>query len=139
METKIEEIWKDIAGFEGIYQVSDQGRIRRIKYYYRGRRPKSTDGIIAISMDTWGYPKLMLSKNSKAVPRRVHRLVAMAFVSNPNDKKTVNHKNGIKTDNRAENLEWSTMVENNIHARKSGLNKGRSVRVLANNPRRKDR
>lgn len=73
------------------------------------------------SPDSTGYPRVNLSKNGKQTVIRIHRLVAEAFISNPENKPCVNHKNGIKSDNRVDNLEWCTYSENNQHAYDTGL------------------
>lgn len=112
----MDEIWKDIPGYEGIYQVSNSGLVRRISISRGGRikfiRPTKNPG---------GYIDVSLYKNSKRTHFRVHRLVASLFVENPNNLKEVNHKNGIKTHNHFTNLEWVTHSENNLHAFRIGL------------------
>lgn len=96
------EQWREIKGYEGLYQVSSLGEIKTSK----GKIRKQT-------INKNGYLYVNLCKNGKVRNHQVHRLVALAFVETDDDKLTVNHKNEIKTDNRACNLEWMTL-ENNL-------------------------
>lgn len=113
-----EEEWKDIFGYEGLYQVSTSGRIKSVA------RHTTKGGIMKtyLSKDT-GYIGLSLSKNGKVRYATIHRIMAEAFIPNPENKPCINHKNSIRNDNRIENLEWCTHSENNIHAYKFGNNK----------------
>ena len=98
------ELWEEC---EGDYQVSNSGRMKSLKHgKERFLKPVQTPG---------GYQQVCLY-NGKAKRDLVHRLVARAFIPNPENKRTVNHKNGIKTDNRVDNLEWATYSENCLHA-----------------------
>lgn len=112
------EIWKDIKGFEGRYQVSNMGRVKTLK---------GETWIKPAHLNHWGYPRVQfrISKTSKSKNYAVHRLVAQAFIPNPDGKPEVNHKNGIKTDNRVANLEWCTPAENTRHAVATGLKVGK--------------
>lgn len=114
------EIWKDIIGYEGIYQVSSLGNIRSVdRINSRGQFVKGQDR--KIRLDQYGYPKVRLSKNGKYQDLFVHRLVAIAFIPNPENKETVNHIDGDKMNWSIDNLEWLTTEENNYHAFNSGL------------------
>jgi len=101
------ERWKDVVGFEGLYKVSDMGRVITSNYNNTGH-PKILSG-----GDVHGYRRVRLC-GAKSVG--VHVLVATAFIPNPENKPFVNHKNGKKFDNRAENLEWVTQSENTLHS-----------------------
>lgn len=103
------EIWKDIPGYEDYYQVSNLGNVKSL------RKNKIMSPCIAGR----GYNHLFLYKDKKASGFLVHRLVLLAFIGYSN--LVVNHKNGIKTDNRLENLEYCTYSENEQHAYKTGL------------------
>ena len=124
MEIK-EEVWKDIEGYEGFYKVSNLGRIksvaRQVKYQNSLKNVK--EKIKKTFVGKQGYERVELSKNGVNKKYNVHRLVAETFIDKDNDSLEVNHINGIKKDNRTENLEWVTRSENELHAYKTGLAK----------------
>lgn len=99
------EIWKDAVGYEGLYKVSNLGRVLDVE----------SGKIRKLVHDKDGYLQLGLMKNGKRFYPKVHRLVAEAFVDNPNSLPIVNHKNEDKSDNRPENLEWCTAAYNNSY------------------------
>ena len=98
------EIWKDIEGYEGLYQVSNMGRVKSLHF--------NKEKIIKPIKDKKGYLRISLSKNGKSKCFSIHRLVAKAFVDGYEEGLDVNHINEIKTDNRAKNLEWCTKEYN---------------------------
>lgn len=106
------EVWKSVVGYEGLYEVSNLGRVRCLK---TGTFRK-TNGV-----NSSGYQSLTFVKNKIRKSITVHRLVAISFMENQKNKREVNHKNGIKTDNRVENLEWVTPKENQRHSVDTGL------------------
>lgn len=115
----MKEIWKDIKGFEGYYQVSNLGRVKRCeRLKINGHYKNINEMILKGTSDKDGYIVINLYKNSKYKGFKVHRLVAYHFLKNLKSKPQVNHKNLIKSDNRVENLEWCTNSENMQHARK---------------------
>lgn len=109
------EIYRDIPGYEGLYQISNYGNIKSLP------RKRCKGCILKPYYPKNGYPHVMLSKNGIEKCYKVHRLVAEVFIPNPDKKPEVNHKNANKSDNKAENLEWCTTFENYAHARNMGL------------------
>ena len=111
--------WADIQGFEGQYKISKKGDVYSLK----------TNKLLKPILSN-GYLKVMFGRKMY----RIHRLVAMAFIQNPCGYNCINHINGIKTDNRVENLEWCNHTMNLIHAYRNGLNRSeRPVECLLNN------
>lgn len=113
------EIWKQVKGFP-LYEVSNLGRVK--SKHHSKRHPNG--GLIIGCKTSSGYLKVFLSDGKgNQKQQSVHRLVAQAFIPNPSGKLTINHKDGNKTNNSVDNLEWSTYSENIRHAFDSGLNK----------------
>ena len=108
------EIWKDVVGYEGLYKVSNLGTVISLH--------REQEKIMKPAVATNGYHQIFLSKNGVRTLTRVHRIVALAFLPNVENKPIVNHINGIKTDNNVLNLEWATFSENGQHAFDTGLN-----------------
>jgi|SRR5690625_41910 len=109
------EIWKDVVGYEGFYQVSNLGNVRSTHRVVRGKggSPKLLNSVVLKQEEMHdGYLRVGLSKNGTCKRFPVHRLVAEAFISNPNKHPVVNHKDEIKSNNHASNLEWCTQSYN---------------------------
>ena len=131
-------MWKEIKGYEGYYEVSDNGEVRSLDrfiphsdgslHFRKGQTMKQTpstgrDG-------SQGYLVVNLRKNHMSWVAQVHRLVAMAFIPNPHNLPTVNHIDGNKHNNKVSNLEWVSYGDNNIHALSNGLRQPRGVKIL---------
>lgn len=126
MKSENEEVFRPIAGYEDLYLISNLGRVQSLpRWIVRGTKMVQLDGrILKGGSHPKGYRIVCLSRDGVSWAGTVHRLVAKAFIENPENKPEVNHKNGIKTDNRIENLEWATISENRQHAYDTGLQAG---------------
>lgn len=113
----MEEIWKDIKGYEGLYQVSNFGKIKSIPRH--GTRKNMH--IISQNYNRCGYKIVNLYKNAKGKTKTVHRIVAETFMKNTLNKEDINHIDGNKDNNNVTNLEWTSHKENMKHARKNHL------------------
>lgn len=139
----MEEIWKDIEGFEGLYQVSNLGRVRSLDRYYTAThsraigtpvRYKKKGVILKLTLNKrLGYVYISLKVNGNVFTKSVHRLVGKAFVDGYFEGADINHKNEDKTDNRAENLEWCTRQYNltyNGLSKRVGISQGKPVEQM---------
>lgn len=113
-----EEVWKYIDNYSNKYKISNYGNIISYAVNQNGYKIKPR-------IDRYGYYKVALSKNGKRIYTTIHRLVAQTFIPNPENKPTVNHKDGNKLNNYVGNLEWSTNQENAQHAWNTGLQRKR--------------
>lgn len=131
---KIKEIWVDIKGYEGLYKISNLGRVKSLNRKYKNQYGEfgnkkefiKTQKISCFNKEEKqkkGYYVVNLAKDDRGKWIRVHRLVAEAFIPNPENKKEVNHKDGNKLNNKADNLEWVSHQENCLHAWRTGLRK----------------
>lgn len=117
------EVWKDIEGYKGIYQVSTYGRVKN----YR------TNKVLKLTQTAYGYLQVTLCKDGKQKVYKVHRLVAQAFIPNPQNKPQVNHIDEDKENNYVENLEWCTSKENNNHGTRN-LRAGKTISKVTSTP-----
>lgn len=121
--TTINEEWKDVIGYEGLYQVSNKGNLRS---FHKGKCK-----LLSLCVGKHGYVVALLHNKNGRKHVRVHRLVAQAFIPNPNNLPYINHKNEIKTDNCVENLEWCTAEYNvNYGTSAQRISEKQSVAVL---------
>lgn len=130
----MKEIWKPIKDYEGLYEISNFGNVKILarnytRYNYLTKRyniikvkEKITQGTI-----NGGYRRICLTKNKVEKNKRIHKLVAEAFIPNPNNYSYVNHIDGNKQNNYIDNLEWCTLYQNNTHAYKTGLRKSTDI------------
>lgn len=117
----MEEIWKPIKGYEGLYEVSSLARVRSLDRNVKSKASlsgysKVKGRILSQGVASNGYCMVALYRDKEQKCRTVHSLIADAFIPNPSNFPCINHINGIRTDNRIENLEWVTYSENNYHA-----------------------
>ena len=121
-----EEHWKPIIGFEGLYEISNLGRVKSLSRYVKSKansKMKIPERILKTGKNKCGYALVVLMKNNKRHNKLVHRLVAEAFINNPENYAVVNHIDGNKQNNNVSNLEWCSTSYNVKHAYLTGLNK----------------
>ena len=131
------EKWVDIQGYVGFYQISNLGRVKSLSRtyytynYLKKEKIKITrkEKYMSYKKDSNDYMIVSLSRNGKTKAFTIHRLVASAFIPNPDNLPQINHINGIKTDNRVENLEWCTPSYNVEHSFKTGIRKMTSKQI----------
>lgn len=122
----LNEIWREIKDYSGLYEVSNLGRVRALKrevlniHGVLQRYPEKVLTVQPSIKNNTTYYRVTLSKDAKVKRYFIHRLVASAFLSNPENKEYVNHKDNVGTNNKVSNLEWCTHSENMIHAQKQG-------------------
>lgn len=130
------ETWKDVVGFEGIYEVSDTGSVRtkvgKTTYTEMHGTRNWKQRILKLKTDRLGYKRVSLYKNGKNTDFLVHRIVASAFIDNPSNFLIVNHLDGISSNNKVENLEWCDSYRNNNHAFDNNLIKTGTKIILEN-------
>lgn len=125
------EEWKVIKGFENLYMISSFGRVKSLK-----RKGVTKERILRARIEKKGYIHYSLKKDNKEHEKKAHRLVAEAFLNNPDNKPQVNHLDGNKINNYYKNLEWVTNGENQVHS--YIVNPNRKNVFLYNNPRKKE-
>ena len=119
----MKEIWRDIPGFEGLYQASNLGEIKSLEkeVWNAHQMIARPEKILKPFSDKKGYLRVKLYKSGRNYTKKIHRLIAQTFLSNPDNKPEVNHEDGNKSNNKVNNLSWATTEENIRHAYKNGL------------------
>ena len=113
-----EEIWRDVKGYEGLYLVSNYGKVKSVDRYVIARKgvKKPCKGqLLAVFHNKKGYPTVYLSKEGVTKKRYIHRIVAEAFIPNEDNLPQINHKDEVKTNNNVENLEWCSARYNSLY------------------------
>lgn len=118
----MKELWKDIKGYEGLYMISNKGRVKSLEKVV-GSGYIQKERYLKESICVNGYAYYSLSKQSKTKKFKTHRLIAIHFIPNPNKKEQINHIDGNKLNNSINNLEWCTQSENMKHCYEIGLQK----------------
>lgn len=117
-------MWKSIKGYEGMYEISKEGEVRsvpRTTHYKDGRIGIHKGRVLKQQNTKKGYLRVDLTKDGVRRSHQIHRLVAEAFIPNPEGKEQVNHRDGCKLNNAVSNLEWNSNEENILHANENGL------------------
>lgn len=132
----MKEIWRDIKGYEGLYQVSNMGNVKSLsrKVKCLNNKYRTINGkVLKIMQMNNGYLFVGLWKNNKTERKLVHRIVAETFIPNPENKPEVNHIDGDKHNNNVENLEWCTRSYNTLHSYTIGLREKQRNKIRQNN------
>jgi hypothetical protein len=134
MEDLENEIWKDVVGFEGAYKVSNLGRVKSLPrtspYPGSANGRREVGKMLKLTLCEDGYARVPLSNGTNDQKKyRVHRLVAIAFIPNPNNYPNINHVNSDRKDNNISNLEWCTQAQNNLHAYRYGFKRPVKARL----------
>lgn len=122
-----EEIWKDVEGYEGYYKVSNLGRVKSLPR----NGTINTERIMKPKLSKTGYLTVHLRKSGYSKHKKIHRLIAIAFIEKVEGKEIINHKDGDKLNNSISNLEWCTYKENSQHAHDTGLAKTDMKQIAA--------
>lgn len=130
----MEEVWKDIPGYEGYYQVSSLGRVKRLPRHKATDKRKTHNNIRNPRVADNGYLRVNLSKDNVTKWYSIHRLVAITFIPNPNNLPIINHKDENKQNNRVENIEWCTYSYNNNYG--TAIERQRKTRAANPNDKR---
>lgn len=115
----MKEVWKDITGFKGLYQVSNFGRVKRVAQMRPVKNQVARfypEKILSTHINMHGYEIVQIKEDGRHFSKQVHRIMAEVFIPNPRGLEQVNHRNGVKHDNRLENLEWISRRGNSLHA-----------------------
>lgn len=128
------ETFKDILGYEGIYKISDKGRVKSLKRIiaWNGTYKEIKERILKPGINPKGYLGVcLINDKSERKTKQIHRIVAKTFINNPKNKREVNHKDGVKINNNKSNLEWVTSSENQKHSYRTGTRKPLPIEQLA--------
>ena len=138
----MKEVWKDIQGYEGLYQVSNQGRVRSLDRTVKRRNQPDlpvAGKVLSPRIGKNGYSYVILSKEAKGKTANIHRLVAEAFLDKPEGCNVVNHIDGNKENNACNNLEWCDSSKNNKHAFDTGLINKDNIAKSVMNPNKQNK
>lgn len=132
------EIWKDIKDFEGLYQISNLGKVKSLPRYVKnihGQRIVK-EKILKNQINKKGYYSVVLRKNNKSYTKEIHRLIGIAFIENKNNYSCINHIDGNKLNNKLDNLEWCSYKHNINEAYRLGLNRYTNLINFKNLPKK---